>query len=190
MSERQVKYWFDTEFIEDGKTIELISIGIVCEDGREFYAINKDCDLDKANDWVKTNVIPQLGLIDNFRIEPHSSNKVPVWQSREEIKQNILKFCKPEIGKPEFWAYYGDYDWVVFCQIFGTMMDLPEHFPMYCKDITHLFDDLGNPKLPQGQGEHHALADAQWNRDVWYKLEHLRMRLGAFTYKDLANPDL
>jgi hypothetical protein len=28
-----VRYFYDTEFLEDGKTIELISIGIVCEDG-------------------------------------------------------------------------------------------------------------------------------------------------------------
>jgi hypothetical protein len=30
-----MRYWLDTEFIEDGKTIDLISIGIVAEDGRE-----------------------------------------------------------------------------------------------------------------------------------------------------------
>ncbi|MCW2560140.1 MAG: hypothetical protein JWP55_4104 [Mycobacterium sp.] len=28
-------YCYDTEFLNDGRTIELISIGIVCEDGRE-----------------------------------------------------------------------------------------------------------------------------------------------------------
>jgi hypothetical protein len=29
-----MKYYYDTEFIEDGRTIDLISIGIVAEDGR------------------------------------------------------------------------------------------------------------------------------------------------------------
>jgi hypothetical protein len=29
-----MKYFYGTEFIEDGKTIDLISIGIVAEDGR------------------------------------------------------------------------------------------------------------------------------------------------------------
>lgn len=33
-----MKYFLDTEFHEDGKTIDLISIGIVAEDGREYYA--------------------------------------------------------------------------------------------------------------------------------------------------------
>ena len=48
-----MKYFLDTEFIEDGKTIDLISIGIVAEDGREYYAINSECDFPKANDWIK-----------------------------------------------------------------------------------------------------------------------------------------
>ena len=66
-----MKYFIDTEFIE-GKptestswlilkrrggglmfglpkpTIDLISIGIVCEDGREYYAISKDFNLKEA----------------------------------------------------------------------------------------------------------------------------------------------
>jgi hypothetical protein len=33
-----VKYWIDTEFIERPYTIDLISVGLVAEDGRELYA--------------------------------------------------------------------------------------------------------------------------------------------------------
>lgn len=40
-----MKYFFDTEFIEDGRTIDLVSIGIVCEDGREYYAVSAEADL-------------------------------------------------------------------------------------------------------------------------------------------------
>ncbi len=39
---------------------------------------------------------------------------------------------------------------------------------MYCKDIKQWCDELGNPKLPeQGKSEHHALADAKWNKEAW-----------------------
>jgi hypothetical protein len=31
-----MRFWFDTEFIEDGKTIDLMSIGVVAEDGRKY----------------------------------------------------------------------------------------------------------------------------------------------------------
>ena len=46
-----MRYYLDTEFIEDGKTIDLISIGLVSEDGREYYAINYNCDFSKASEW-------------------------------------------------------------------------------------------------------------------------------------------
>ena len=54
------KYFYDTEFIEDGKTIDLISIGIVCEDGREYYAQSVEFDESKASEWVKENVLNGL----------------------------------------------------------------------------------------------------------------------------------
>ena len=144
-----MKIWFDAEFIEDGKTIDLISIGIVREDGRAYYAESADCDLTRASEWVAQNVLPHL--------ERHSSS-IP----REEIAKEIVSFVGE---KPEFWGWYADYDWVVLCQLFGTMMDLPKGWPMYCRDIKQLCDSLGNPKLPaHGKGEHHALVDARWNK--------------------------
>jgi hypothetical protein len=158
------RYWLDTEFIEDGRTIDLISIGIVCEDGRELYAISIEFDESKANEWVKDNVISKL--------EPKDLDKPTIsrlWKSRQDIKNQILEFIEASNDNaPEFWGYYADYDWVVLCQLFGTMMDLPESFPFYCRDIKQWCDQLGNPKLPeQGEGEHNALADARWNKLAW-----------------------
>jgi hypothetical protein len=81
----------------------------------------------------------------------------------------VEEFCDPSrFGKPEFWGFYADYDWVVLCQLFGAMVDLPKGWPMYCRDLKQWADELGNPALPeQGKGEHHALADAKWNRQAW-----------------------
>lgn len=155
-----MKYWFDTEFVEDGRTIELISIGMVAEDGRELYCQNINCDLSLASAWVLENVIPHL-------------SKDLGWLSHHNIGLKIIDFCDPsKYGKPEFWAYYADYDWVVMCQLFGTMMELPEGWPKYCKDIKQLCDDKGNPKLPKkNNAEHHALADARWNKLAWNFLQ-------------------
>lgn len=190
-----MKYWLDTEFIEDGKTIDLISIGIVAEDGREYYAINYDCDLSKANDWVKENVIAKLPPAPLPQFHATSSDWRSSqayrdgWRNRRAIAHEVMEFIKsPEYGeiemsyvgwkdapmdsKPEFWAYYADYDWVVFCQLFGTMMDLPAGFPMYCRDIKQECDRLGNPMLPeQGEGEHNALQDARHNKVMWEFLQ-------------------
>lgn len=142
-----MKIWFDTEFIEDGKTIDLISIGLVRDDGETLYLESSEVDLSKASEWVIQNVFPHL-----------NSKPIP----RSEIARLIKAFVGE---RPEFWGYYADYDWVVLCQLFGTMMDLPKGWPMYCRDIKQFCDSMGNPKLPeQGKGEHHALADARWNK--------------------------
>jgi hypothetical protein len=151
-----MKFWFDTEFIEDGKTIDLISIGIVGEDGRELYCESSECDLSRASPWVRDNVIPHL-------------QKRGKLLTRKQIAARLIDFCG---STPEIWAYYADYDWVALCQLFGTMMDLPKGWPMYCRDVKQLCDSLGNPTLPaQTSQEHHALSDAVWTRRAWEFLQ-------------------
>ena len=53
----RVRYFYDTEFIEDGVTIELVSIGIVAEDGREYYAVSTEFRADRANRWVRDKAL-------------------------------------------------------------------------------------------------------------------------------------
>lgn len=179
-----MKYWFDTEFIEDGKTIDLISIGMVAEDGRELYAEAIEADLSKASEWVKENVIAHLWSRQADKRDANTWRRdggVGGLLPRRHIASDIQAFCDPATyGKPEIWAYFADYDWVVLCQLFGTMMELPKGWPMYCRDIKQWCDLLGNPKLPeQGKGEHHALADARWNRTAWEFLAELEARAVA-----------
>lgn len=147
-----MRIWFDTEFIEDGKTIDLLSIGMVREDGATYYAELNDADHTKASEWVQKNVLPHL-------------RGGEVLKSRGVIGHEIVAFAGAD---PEFWAYYADYDWVALCQIYGTMMDLPATWPMYCRDLKQWCDALGNPTLPKQAGtEHDALQDAIWNREAW-----------------------
>lgn len=151
-----MRYFLDTEFIEDGKTIDLISIGVVCEDGRELYAVSQEAQLHLANPWVRENVLPHL---------PRYGD--PAWMSRTGIRNALIDFvgAKP---KPQFWAYYADYDWVAVCQLFGTMLGLPTYFPKFCLDLKQLAVDKGNPDLPKmDAGEHDALQDARWNKRVY-----------------------
>jgi hypothetical protein len=164
-----MKYFFDTEFIEDGKTIDLISIGIVAEDGREYYAICNEFDPMKASEWVVSNVLIHL---------PTNKESIPIWKSKKSLKLDILDFVI-SVGdrNPEFWAYYADYDWVVFCQIFGRMADLPRIFPWYCKDIKQEADRLGvslSEVIPH-KNQHLALEDARWNKKAFEYLERLSL---------------
>lgn len=147
-----MKYFLDTEFVEDGKTIDLISIGIITENGTPFYAISSEFDLQKAyaNDFVRENVIPKLDSSD-------------LWQPRNIIKYELTKFIydTSEGGKDiEFWADYSSYDWVAFCQLFGTMMDLPEDFPMFCNDVQQ-FRKLVSPTNELLEFPHFLLPEKQ-----------------------------
>lgn len=165
-----MKYFFDLEFLEDGETIDLISIGIVAEDGREFYAVNEEANWSRIinHDWLRVNVVPHLPIEVNpladgkywGRIQPNSH-----WDIEDSIRQKLLDFIGDD--KPEFWSYFADYDWVCLAQLFGRMIDLPKGWPMYCRDIKQLCDSLGNPTLPPQEGEHQALNDARWNKQAY-----------------------
>jgi len=146
-----MRIFFDTEFIEDGKTIDLMSIGMIREDGLTYYAVSKDCDLKLASEWVRENVISHLWT---------GFNPIEVTKTREEIKRDILNFCS---NRPEFWADYCSYDWIAFCQLFGKMIDLPRNYPMYCNDFEQLINHLKIDKKAlaiSNTQEHNALADA------------------------------
>jgi hypothetical protein len=152
-----MRVWFDTEFIEDGKTIDLISIGLIREDGRGLYLENSECDLSRASPWVQENVIAHL-------------------TGKATTRADIAACVRDFVGDaPEFWAYYADYDWVVLCQLYGTMMDLPSGWPMYCRDVKQLADaaSIDVSQMPNAQ-EHNAYADAQWCR-----LAHMHIEQNA-----------
>lgn len=163
-----MRFFFDTEFMEDGKTIELLSIGMVSQDGREYYAVSRDADWSKASEWVQKNVLPMLDR----------NETKPLAQIRHELLLFVGEIpMDPHTGKfirPEFWAYYASYDWVALCQLFGRMIDLPEGWPMFVRDVKQLAEELGDPRLPaQKKGAHHALSDAIWCKKAWEFLRAL-----------------
>lgn len=293
-----MKYFIDTEFIEGPQkesfpislfrketpnTIDLISIGIVAEDCREYYAISKDFNLKEAWNrydevvnkhypmgpeynkvyWLRENVLKPIwrdlffqadscsGLSNKqtdvfyqevnrgdydqyFTFESFKymilrfgkTNKEIAWMVKhfcsigtayssmdkssasimhfvelgsielEKIKEKDLKFVFNEI--PEFYAYYADYDWVVFCWLFGKMIDLPKGFPMYCKDLKQMIDDEiafindnrgdknsplvtaksmkeNNQNYPKQDSSksHNAIEDARWNKQLYEFLTQL-----------------
>ena len=271
-----MKYFLDTEFLEGtqnknflgfiyGKTkstIDLISIGIVSEDGREYYAISKDFNLKEAWNrfdlidntdnvgyrigcesrikkvyWIKENVLKpiynELATFHinytNYGVHTHFGHvcadsrfltftyKNLKWlinkygKTNKQISEEIKDFvyskedvlynhedCKTNhIGEVrsniQFYGYYSDYDWVVFCWLFGKMIDLPKGFPMYCIDLEQMMDEvikrpvIGGPifgyrnitdlkndsNYPKQTNEHNALADAKWNYKLYKFLNKL-----------------
>ena len=137
----------------------------------------------------------------------NNSNKKEQWQFKNNnfhhffgknnnvITTDVLKFIDEGITKEdsevEFYGYYSDYDWVLFCSLFGRMMDLPPTFPMYCKDLKQMIDEkaadlkidaplkdkidkiISHPKYPKNLNEHNVVSDTKWNKDLFDFLKNL-----------------
>lgn len=158
-----VRYFYDCEFIEDGTTIELVSIGVVAEDGREFYAVSTEFDPGKAGPWVRANVLDKL---------PSPADKA--WRSRRRIREDFLDFVTAGPGDVELWAWIGAYDHVVLCQLWGAMPDLPRELPRFTRELRQHWEAVGSPPLPAtGKDAHSALADARHNLKRWQAIEAL-----------------
>ena len=258
-----MKYFIDTEFNEHTvlvynnfftklnsiNTIELISIGIVAEDGREYYAISNDFNIKTAWNkfdikdgkkiyWLRDNVLksiyieleieyikeynPVLWLMNqdadwksDYKEEFFTYNRLTYLikkygKSNIQIANEIKEFCSIGCAMdkfiqnnnyeyifnevPVFYGYYADYDWVVFCWLFGNMINLPKGFPMYCNDLKQTLDEKqiqhtnminanvfmnrreytfvkDFPHYPKQTNEHNALSDARWNKQLYEFLQ-------------------
>ncbi len=155
-----MRYFYDCEFIEDGTTIDLVSIGVVAEDGREFYAVSTEFDPTRAGRWVRTHVLDKL-----------PSPASPAYRSRERIREDLSEFLldgrdprRARPGEIELWAWVGAYDHVVLCQLWGDMTALPRYMPRFTRELKQLWEDRGSPALPSAPDDaHDALADARHN---------------------------
>lgn len=138
-----MKYFLDAEFHAEGDRIAPISLGIVAEDGRECY-VEFPFDWSGASAWLRQNVRPKL---------TGTPTPSPYWVIREFIGGDM---------QPEFWAYYGAYDWVVFCQAMGGMLAIPDGWPQWFNELMQFGD-----RLPDYRDVHHALEDARWAREAY-----------------------
>ena len=161
-----MKYWYDTEFYEDGERIHLISIGIVNEDGATLYLENAEFDwgIVPEDHWIQSNVRPHL-----------TGDLV----SRQFIADAVEEFV---CGGPydnrrnSLYGYYSAYDHVVLAQLFGRMVDMPKGMPWFTFDLKQMIEEdphrLGNVAdlVPHDGQEHNALVDAKWNKKLYEKI--------------------
>lgn len=149
------KIFYDTEFLEDGHTIDLISIGMTSENGDELYLISENADWNRIirHDWLLNNVMPHL----NF----HPTVVAPRLIIRDKVRNFITSFPEPEL-----WAWYSAYDHVALCQLFRSMNELPEDIPKWTNDLRQEYARLDvdpdeHKFIEDLNKEHHALADAR-----------------------------
>lgn len=147
-----MRYFHDWEFIEDGRTIDPISVGIAAEDGREYYAISSEFDEGRASMWVVENVLRKLPPASELQ-------RIPRQQIAKDIWDFIIEDNRDHV---ELWANYGAYDHIALCQLYGPMINLPPHVPMFTNDFQQLWRAKGKPVLPPDpEDAHDALVDAR-----------------------------
>lgn len=131
--------YFDTEFTGLHKDTTLISIGLVAENGKTFYAEFSDYDTSQVDDWIQENVI------DNLQFN-HMSTHMSARQGCVEMKgpKKYVGEClriwfdqfKEPFGGVQLVSDVCHYDMVLLIDLFGSAFDLPKCVNAACHDIN------------------------------------------------------
>jgi hypothetical protein len=181
-----MRVFLDTEFLNRGAghPIDLISVGMVDEAGREFYGINVDSPLSlmAVDTFMRKNIWPTLplhpvtgaGILD---WDPLHHDIANVFKP-ETLREHVYQFLVQD-GPPEVWVSFGAFDYVVVKQMFGKFDDDRAGLPNFFHDIQQVFSPSaglwekvaianGRGRRPrQTNAKHHALEDARHLRDVF-----------------------
>ena len=140
-----MKYIIDSEFIDTPTCSALISLAIIREDGAHRY-FEFDFPDGEVTPWLRENVLPHLTM--RF-MEPPTTFA--------EAAASIQRFIGDD--RPEYWCYYGAYDWYWFCRLWGGFMDMPQGkgWPILYNEFAWI--QQGVPDI--AGAEHNALNDCR-----------------------------
>lgn len=160
-----MRYFLDTEHADDGERFELISIAVVSDDGREYYAAVDGFDSAAVTPWIAEHVISKL---------PPPGDRL--WRSRPQIRDDLAAFVIGDMV--EFWTMCAWSDWSLVVRLFGRFEDLPSSWPMACWDLWQLEAELGvtsADRPPEPDGVHNALVDARYHKRIYEWLRSVQL---------------
>lgn len=190
-----MKIFFDTEFTGLHQNTTLISIGLVSEDGESFYAELTDFDRRQVDQWIQENVIDRLMLLDGIGYADEKDMRVSgprakvehylrKWLTHQSTKnavygdmRNVFPDRHPQ--KLEIWSDCYAYDWVLFCDLFGGALNIPDCVYYIPFDLSTFFKVKGiDPDISReeftglvGGDKHNALWDAEVIKACYDKME-------------------
>ena len=199
----RTKIFLDTEFTGLHRNTTLISIGLVSECGKTFYAEMIDYDYMQLNPWITENVI------NNLTNQSMPDNSYTISEGNMNCKCDskwlkiYLKHWLSQFKEVEIWSDCLAYDWVLFCNIFGEAFKIPENVYYIPFDICTSFKELGiDPDIGREEFvnrnvqvdtfdhwganvKHNALWDAYVIRECYNNLDKIRKENKAIieTYK-------
>ena len=139
---KRTKIFFDTEFTGLHQNTTLISIGLVSECGKTFYAELFDYDKSQVDDWIKSNVLNNLLNQNMLRNSLDGTDIVRCFCDRLTLRE-YLKNWLSKFDSVEMWSDCLSYDWVLFNQIFGHAFNVPSNVYYIPFDICTLFKVKG-----------------------------------------------
>lgn len=180
---RTTSCFLDTEFTGLHQQTSLISLALVDQQGRAFYAEFTDYARDQADDWIRQNVLRHSRWL---AADPPDSpllveerNTTLCCGPSHWIRARLEAWLEP-YPRIEIWADCLAYDWVLFCQLFGGALNLPEKIFYMPFDLATLFKLRGlDPDTdretfaalePDGGPRHNALRDARVTRACHHRL--------------------
>lgn len=166
-----MRYYVDTEYVweprmrslpllgwgtaPEAAMFTLLSIGVVAEDGREFYRQNRHCYPDTR--FVAEHVWP---VLDNLDWWHHRDDDSFPWTTLHDMRLDLITFIGDDT--PEFWGDYAAFDYVALSMLMGDFADWPQTWPMHINDFRQESIPSGSSAIP-----HHALADARALKEAW-----------------------
>ena len=181
-----MRVYFDTEFTGLHAKTTLISIGLISDCGKTFYAELNDFDKSQLDNWLKENVISNLSMqtsragITRF----YKDKKETVFFGDTDQLKEALTEWMSQFGYVEIWSDCLSYDWVLFNNIFGHAFSIPKNVYYIPFDICTLFKikgidpDISREEFAEIKKEdiqkHNALYDAVVIKKCFEKLDKLK----------------
>jgi hypothetical protein len=181
----KTKVFFDCEFTGLHQNTTLISIGLISDCGKTFYAELTDYDENQVDDWLKENVLNNLMFnhLDKLGIASADENgNIQIKANTLSIKEHLENWLS-QFESVEIWSDCLSYDWVLFNQIFGHAFNIPKNVYYIPFDICTLFYAKGIDadisreefsEMKDGSQKHNALWDAIVIRECFNRLVTLK----------------
>ena len=121
-----MKIFFDTEFTGLHKNTELISIGLIAENGNTFYGEITNYDKSQVDDWIQKNVINNLKHNGHHIIE-ETKESYEISMNFEDVSFALNKWLK-QFDTVEWVSDVCHYDMVLLIDLLtnhGSALDLP-----------------------------------------------------------------
>lgn len=175
--------FLDTEFSGLEQSAFLISLALVSEDGDWFYAERTDFEPRVLSQWHQDHVLPYL--FSQLKIhQPDFIDRPGTFVSGDaSTLLTALRSWLAPFPLVEIWADVLAYDWVLFCELFGGALHLPQNIHYIPFDFSTLLKlknvdpDISRTQLvPEWAGlnsamRHNALFDACLLREGYLRLK-------------------